>query len=178
MNLTPIDIQQQQFGSAWRGYDPAEVREFLTMVAQSMASLSQKAAELKAAQAVSTRTLAQLQERENDVKETMLIAQRAMEEARGRTDTQVQNLLDKADNEAQRIVSDAQNRHTQLTSEVGELQRQKVRLFEELRHIVATHSRILEVHVQEDQRRQDVGAPSARAVLDRLAAPRPPTTTS
>jgi regulator of protease activity HflC (stomatin/prohibitin superfamily) len=101
-----------------------------------------------------------------------------MEEARGRTDAQVQIILGKAENEAQRIVGDAQNRHTQLTTQVGELERQKVRLIEELRHILGTHSRLLEVHVQESQRRQDVGAPSARAVLDRLAAPRPPAPTS
>jgi cell division initiation protein len=178
MDLTPIDIQQQQFAAAWRGYDTGEVREFLTAVAQTMANQAQKIAELKAEQAVQVRTLAQLQERENDVKETMLTAQRAMEEARGRTDAQVQIILGKAENEAQRIVGDAQNRHTQLTTQVGELERQKVRLIEELRHILGTHSRILEVHVQESQRRQDVGAPSARAVLDRLAAPRPPAPTS
>lgn len=174
MDLTPIDIQQQQFAASWRGYDASEVRDFLTTVAQAMANQAQKIAELKAEQAVQVRTLAQLQERENDVKETMLVAQRAMEEARSRTDAQVQIILGKAENEAQRIVGDAQNRHTQLTTQVGELERQKVRLVEELRHVLGTHSRILEVHVQESQRRQEAAPPSARAVLDRLAAPRPP----
>jgi cell division initiation protein len=174
MNLTPIDIQQQQFASAWRGYDVNEVREFLTHVAQTMQGLAQKVAELKAEQAVQSRTLTLLQERENDVKETMLTAQRAMEEARGRTDAQVQLTLGKAENDAQRIVSDAQNRHTSLTTQVGELERQKVRLMEELRHVLNTHTRILEVHLSETARRAETAPPSARAVLDRLAAPRPP----
>lgn len=174
MHLTPIDIQQQQFAAAWRGYDAQEVRDFLFVVAQSVQSQAHTIATLRAEQTTQARMLEQLQARENDVKETMLTAQRAMEEARGRTDEQAQLIKDKAEHEASRIVSEAQNRHTALSSQLGELERQKVRLIEELRHVLTTHSRILEVHVQETQRRQEGGAHTGRTVLDRLAAPRPP----
>ena len=174
MTLTPIDIQQQQFAQAWRGYEAEEVREFLTQVAQAMQAQASKHAELKAELMAQSRALGQLQERENAVKETMLVAQRAMEEARGRTDDQVQVILGKAENDAQRIVLAAQNRHTSLATQVGELERQKVRLMEELRHVITSHSRLLDVHLQESIRQQSTPLPERRTVLDRLAAPRPP----
>lgn len=178
MTLTPIDIQQQQFATTWRGFDVEEVRDFLTQVAQAIQAQAQKNAELKAELSAQSRTLAQLQERENAVKETMLVAQRAMEEARGRTDDQVQVILGKAENEAQRITIAAQNRYTSLSTQVGELERQKVCLMEELRHILTTHSRMLEVHQQDSLRQQSAALPERRTVLDRLAAPRPPTAQS
>jgi cell division initiation protein len=173
MQLTPIDIQQQPFKQAWRGYDPTEVREFLGTVAQQLQLQAQRFAELKQELHAQAREVQGLRERENDVKEAMLTAQRAIEEVRGRTDQEAQLRLEQAELEGQRIVMNAQSRHTHLTTEVSELGRQQVRLIEELRHVLSTHGRLLEEHAREASRTRE-GASHARSVLDRLAAPRPP----
>ena len=47
MSITPVDIQQQQFKTVWRGYESEEVRVFLDQVGQRMVEMQRQQTEHK-----------------------------------------------------------------------------------------------------------------------------------
>ena len=56
MRLTPMDVQRQSFPARFRGFDPEEVRQFLTLVAEELADL-QRAHDLLEQEVQSLRSL-------------------------------------------------------------------------------------------------------------------------
>lgn len=175
MSLSPIDVAQKQFSNAFRGANAREVETFLQEVSVAMTALVQQRNDMQAELTAQKRLLDLLHGRENEVKEALMTAQRAVEQVRSTAEREAQLKIEEAELKGQRIVADAQGRHTTLTTQIGELTRQRARFIEELRGIVATHARMLELYGCE--------APSALGlsehrqqgpILEVLEAPVPP----
>jgi cell division initiation protein len=82
MKILPMDIQRQSFGTKFRGFDPEEVRGYLTIVAEEVAAiqgerdrLDHEIQSLKAA-------LEEHRQREVILKNTLLTAQRVPRRSR------------------------------------------------------------------------------------------------
>lgn len=171
MKLTPIDIQQQQFRRELRGFDKREVQGFLDLVAQQINELSRENSELKADARRSQHELEEHRDREATLREAMLTAQRAIEEIREQARKEAELVVSEAEVRAEKIVHNAHSRVTQILEELTELRRQRARAIEELRGILSTHVKLLELHEQSAEREP----PQATVtVLDRVRAPAPP----
>lgn len=171
MRLTPIDIQQQKFRRTFRGYDLREVQHFLDLLAQQQAELTRENAELKAEVRRGQRDLEELRSREESLKGAMLTAQRAIDEIRDQAQKEAQLVLGEAELRAEKILHSAHGKVTRIVEEVNDLRRQRVRFIEELRGVVNTHARLLDVHAAEGR---DTTPEASVTVLDRLRAPAPP----
>lgn len=118
MRITPMDMRQQRFRTAMRGYDRTEVVAFLTEAAddyeQAMREIDRLRADLQRMEAL----LSEHRQREASLRDTLLTAQRLSDD-----------LKETAQNEAKLIVREAQGRADLL------LQKAQVRL-EELDHDV------------------------------------------
>ena len=170
--LTPIDIQQQQFGSAFRGFDRAEVQHFLDLLAQQLAEQTRENNELRVEVRRGQRELDELRSREESLKGAMLTAQRAIDDIREQANKEAQLILSDAELRAEKILHSAHGRVTKIVEEMNDLRRQRVRFIEELRGVVNTHARLLDVHVADAR---EVASPEVNVtVLDRLRAPAPP----
>ncbi|HET6344190.1 MAG TPA: DivIVA domain-containing protein [Myxococcota bacterium] len=171
MKLSPIDIQQQQFSRAWRGYEPREVHHFLDMLAQEMAALVRENTDLKGEARRVQRELDELRSREQSLKDAMLTAQRAIDEVRDQARKEAELIVGEAEMRSEKILHNANTKVTKILEEVNDLRRQRVRFLEELRGVVNTHARLLDVHAQEARE----NPPEASVtVLERLRAPAPP----
>ena len=99
MNVSPLDLRQQRFRTAFRGFDKLEVTSFLAAVAddyeQALRETDQLRQELGQLEAV----LKEHREQEMSLRNTLMTAQRLSEE-----------IKDHADQEAERIVKDAEAR--------------------------------------------------------------------
>lgn len=174
MKLTPLDIQQQQFRRELRGYDRREVHSFLDLVAQQVGELSRENSELKAEARRSQHELEEHRDRETTLREAMLTAQRAIEEIREQARKEAELVVSEAELRAEKIVHSAHARVTAVIEELTELRRQRARAIEELRGILNTHARLLDLHEQAAEREP----PQATVtVLERLRAPSPPSST-
>lgn len=171
MKLTPLDIQQQQFRRELSGFDRREVNAFLELISHEVARLTGELNELKADMRRSARELEEYKARESTLKEAMLTAQRAIEEIREQAQKEAQLVVSESELKAERIIHHAHTRVTKILEEVGELRRQRARAIEEMRGILKTHSRLLEVH--DDMAAED-GPEASVTVLERLRAPAPP----
>lgn len=179
MSLSPIDVAQQQFRRSLHGYNVREVETFLHTVAEAMTDLVRQNGEIKAQFAAQEQKALGLERRENDVKEALVLAQRAVEEVRGEADQKARLRVEQAEVEAQKILAEAQERQVSLSAQVRELTRQRARFIEELRGLVATHARLLEMHLGDASpvphgRGLDAGSGVGSDVFEVLQAPLPP----
>jgi cell division initiation protein len=116
MRISPMDMRQQRFKPAMRGYDRTEVVAFLTEAADDYEHAMREIDRLRGDLMRMEALLFEHRERENNLRDTLLTANRLSEE-----------LKDAAQNEAKLMVREAQGRADLL------IQKAQVRL-DELDH--------------------------------------------
>jgi cell division initiation protein len=150
MKITPLDIQQQRFRSAWRGLDRAEVDAFLNLVASEVESLVRENHDVKEELRRARNLLDQFREREQALKETMITAQKITDDIKHAARKEAEQVLGHAELEAQKILQNAHQRMISIIDEIHELKRQRAVLREGLRGMITTHLKLLEVHEEAD----------------------------
>jgi cell division initiation protein len=118
MDLTARDINERQFHDAWRGYNQAEVDDFLDKVAEALdtalrerETFRRRASELE--QAVSTS-----RDTEEMLKKTLVTAQQAAEEAIAKAKAKAEQLVTEAGERADRANEEARERVRTLEEEM------------------------------------------------------------
>jgi cell division initiation protein len=113
MRISPLDMRQQRFRSAFRGYDRTDVVAFLTEAADDYEHAMREIDRLRSDLMRMEALLAEHRQREHNLRDTLLTAQRVSDD-----------LKESAQNEAKLIVREAQGRADLL------LQKAQVRLEE------------------------------------------------
>lgn len=146
MRITPLDIQQQQFkGKMLGGLDPNDVDSFLQLVAQEMESLVRENDELKEQARKITLQMDELSQRESNLRETMLAAQKITEEMKNNAQKEATLLISEAELKAERILAGAENKLAQLNSNIHEVRRQKLQFETALKSLLETHLKMLSI---------------------------------
>ena len=144
MNITPLDIQQQQFkGKMLGGLDPNDVDAFLQMVATEMESLIRENTELKEQAKKVALHLEEVSQREVSLRDTMLAAQRITEEMKANAQKEAHLLVSEAELRGERIVTEAENRLLQLNNQIHEVRRQKLQFEANLKSLLDAHLKML-----------------------------------
>jgi cell division initiation protein len=144
MNITPLDIQQQQFkGKMLGGLDPNDVDAFLQMVAAEMESLIRENTELKEQAKKISLHLEELSQREATLRDTMLAAQKVTEEMKANAQKEAHLIISEAELRGERIVAEAENRLLQLNSQIHEVRRLKLQLETNLKSVLEAHLKML-----------------------------------
>jgi cell division initiation protein len=144
MKISPIDIQQQQFKvKTWRGLDPDDVDAFLQSVASEMENLIRDNSELKEEQARHNSEMRVMAEKEKDLRETMLAAQRIIEEMKHNAQKEAALIVGEAELKAERIVADAERRLGDLKTRIEDVHRQKIQFEMSFKGLLDFHARML-----------------------------------
>ncbi len=99
MNVSPLDLRQQKFSRALRGFDPVEVTSFMMAVAEDYEQALREADRLRTDLARMEAVLNEHREHERSLKSTLMAAQKLADDIKVH-----------ADEEARRIIRDAQSR--------------------------------------------------------------------
>jgi cell division initiation protein len=168
MKITPLDIQQQEFRQAWRGYDASEVRAFLEVVRGAVEEVVRENATLQTAIAAREAELAEHRERERVLRETLVTAQRVCEDLKSAAKKEAEIVIGQAELQAERLVHNAQTRLARVLDDIREMKRQRLMVEEELRGVLASHGRLLDAtaSAQKDEIpiEENVAAMPARSV--------------
>jgi len=121
MKVTPTDIRNANFKKKVKGFDPEEVRIFLTMVSEEMENILKENARLISENQELKAQLTDVQEKERMLKEIMLSTQKFVE-----------SLKENARREARIIVKDAELRAEEI---LGSAQRQLKKIHDEITHL-------------------------------------------
>ena len=144
MKISPLDIQQQQFkGKMFGGLDSDDVDSFLQQIAQQVEELVRENTELKEQNRRMTAEGDELKQREADLRQTMLAAQRVMEEMKANADKEARLVVSEAEMKAEKIVAEAEKSLIQLNNQIQDLRREKMKFESSLKSLLDTHYKML-----------------------------------
>lgn len=151
MHLTPLDIQQKQFRVRLvRGYDPKEVEAFLSSVADLVSGLLKEKDDLARELGEKHRQLNEHRDREKTLKNTLVSAQKAVEQMKANAEKEARLLVSEAEVKAERILNNAHGRLAQIHEDITELKRQRTQLEMKLRSTIETYLKMLDMQQEEE----------------------------
>lgn len=144
MTITPLDIRQQQFKSKMiGGLDADDVDSFLHAIATEMENLLRENGELKEQASRQVRELAEHAQREKDLRETMLAAQRITDEMKLNAQKEAELIVSEAKLQGSRLLDEAERKVAEQQARIQEVRRQKLQFEAELKGLLDNHLRML-----------------------------------
>jgi cell division initiation protein len=155
MRISPMDMRQQRFKTAMRGYDRTEVVAFLTEAADdyehAMRDLDRLRSDLARTQAL----LAEHRDRENNLRDTLLTAQRFSDELKDVAQTEAKLIVREAQGRADVLIQKAQVRLEELDHNCNELKLRRRDAEGSVEASIQALYRALEFMRDQDQARSD-----------------------
>jgi cell division initiation protein len=118
MKVTPLDLRQQRFRKAFRGFDPVEVTSFLAEVADDYEQSVRDADRLRQDLARMEAVLAEHREQERNLRNTLLTAQRLADEIRQNAEAEAQRIIREAEGRSDLLLQKTQSRLEDVQREI------------------------------------------------------------
>ena len=147
IKISPLDIQQKRFHVGFRGYDKVEVEMFLDLVRDEMEALVREVTELREFRQSYEQRLRELNEKEDMIKNTLLMTQKLMEDQKDNARREAALIIKDADIRSRQITGNAQDEKMRLESELQELRRRKHQFQQDLKKVIQMHQEM--IHFEE-----------------------------
>ncbi len=176
MKLTALEIKQQTFEKSLRGYDPAEVQAFLSLVSNEWEHLIGKINDLEDQIDKLNEKLKHYERVEEALHETLQTAKDSAEQKLGGAKREAQNILEKAEMEADSIVREANQQRQQIRQSILRLieRRQEIvggiRSYLEIAHESIQHFSKDEADIYKLPKGENAGEPALSEVEPKLAS--------
>jgi len=125
-NLTPLEIQKQIFSRALKGYNPDEVRGYLSLVAEEIERLVKDVDRLSRENAMLREELDDHSQRERILKDTLLSAQKVSEDVKANARKEAELIVKDAELLSERVVAQAMQRVSELERAIQDLKIERV----------------------------------------------------
>jgi cell division initiation protein len=165
MKISPMDIQRQSFGTRFRGLDREEVRTYLNLVAEEVATLQRERDTFEQEGQHLHRLIDEHRERETILKNTLMTAQRVSEDIKENARKQAESVIKEAEMQSDRLLELAQRRAHEVERGILDLRAHRQTLRTDIRAFVMRVTHILdlqeEVEVEDNLRflkRREEGA--------------------
>lgn len=155
MNVTPLDLRQQRFKTAMRGYDRGEVDALLAEVADDYEGAIREADRLRDEVSRLEAVLAEHRSEEKSLKNTLISAQRLADELREKAEADGQRIVRDAEGRADLIIQKAQTRHEDLQREIDGLRARRRETETSVEAIINALKNTLDFVREQDQRERD-----------------------
>jgi cell division initiation protein len=153
MKISPMDIQRQTFARKLRGFDPEEVRTYLSLVAEEVAALQRDRDTFEQQVQQLNGLIDEHREREVILKNTLLTAQRVSEEIRENARKHSESVVHEAELQADRLLELAQDRAHEVERGILDLRAQRSALRTDIRALVTRLTHLLDL--QEEAELED-----------------------
>ena len=145
MKVTPLDIQQQQFKTRFRGFDIREVDTFLEQMAETVENLQKENQNLGDEVRRLELEIQGYRKREETFKRALLNSQKVLDQMKDNARRSAELVIAEAEVKAEKILNKAHNRLAQLHEDITELKRQRTQIEVQISSIIEAHSRLLEI---------------------------------
>ena len=145
MKISPMDLQRQTFSQKLRGFDPAEVRTYLNIVAEEIAALQRERDGLEHEEQSLRGLVDEHRQRETILKNTLLTAQRLSEEIKDAARKQSESVVKEAEMQADRLVELAQSRAQEVERGILDLRAHRSSLRTDVRALITRLTHILDL---------------------------------
>jgi cell division initiation protein len=159
MKLTPLDLQHHTFRKAMNGLDSKQVSAFLELVRAEWEELLRENQGLKDKLQEATSNILEYKEKERTLQDTLMTAQRLVDEMKKTTQKEAEIVISQAELQADKILHQAHERLTHIIDEIHELKRQRAEFEGQLKGILEGHLRLLDLEkeARENIHLEDVG---------------------
>lgn len=154
MEVTPLEIQKQSFGRTMRGYSEDEVRAFLHLVAEEVETLLKQKELLNRENMLLREEVAENQEREKILKDTLLSAQKVSDDVRINARKEAELIVKDAEMLAEKMVAQAMDRVADLERTIQELKVERRAARDRVQMLLDTFQHVLSL--DEDQERDEM----------------------
>ncbi len=155
MRITPMDMRQQRFKPAMRGYDRTDVVAFLTEAADDYEQAMREIDRLRGDLARMEALLADHRQRESNLRDTLTTAQRLADEMKEAASNEAKLTLREAQGRADLLLQKAQARLGELDHDVNELKLRRRDAEGAVEATIQALYRALEFIRDQDQTRND-----------------------
>lgn len=145
MKITPLEIKQQQFKKAMRGYDAVEVDTFLDMIGNEFEKLFHETKEYDKKIIVLETELNNFKEVESTLKQTLMNVQENSDKSLANSRKEADLIKKESELEAQKLIESARRERDKMKGEVATLQAQKQSLISRLRHVLSSQLELMDV---------------------------------
>lgn len=172
MRITPLDLRQQRFRTEMRGYDKTEVVAFLTEAADDYEHSLREIDRMRSDLARMEALLAEHREREANLRNTLLTAQRLADEIKEVAQNEAKLIVREAQGRADLLLQKAQVRLEEIDRDINELRLRRRDVEGTLEGSIQALYRALEFIRDQDQNRPDDNVVLHRPRQADAAAPR------
>ena len=145
MKLSPTDIQRQAFGTRFRGFDPDEVRNFLTAVAEEVAAIQREKDGMEQQLKHLELIVNEHREREAILKNTLLTAQKVAEDIRESARREGETVVKQAELQGDRLLELAQSRAHEVERGILDLRGHRTALRTDVRALITRLTHLLDL---------------------------------
>ncbi|RJQ51322.1 MAG: DivIVA domain-containing protein [Nitrospiraceae bacterium] len=144
MRITPLDIQQKQFATKFRGFDMEEVDSFLELIREEMEELLRENANLREESKRYEKQLKEYKNIETTLKDTLISTQQMVEEYRSTAKKDADLIIKEAGLKTEEMIRAAQEKVVKIHEDITDLKGIRRHFKEELKRLIESHMRMLE----------------------------------
>lgn len=161
MKITPLDIQQKNFGVKFRGFDVKEVNSFLDLITGEFETLIKENNYLKDELAKKEAKILDFKKKETTLKDTLMNAQQVVENLKGNAQKEAELIIKEAELKADSLIKDSHKEIANLKKELNDLKKQKVLYLEKIKGIIRTFQKMISME-EEDKEEETVKEDNVR----------------
>jgi cell division initiation protein len=155
MNVTPLDLRQQQFRTSMRGFDKDEVTAFLAEAADDYAEAIREAERLRQEVTRLEGLVNEHREHERNLRNTLMTAQRLSDEISDNAHKQAATIIKDAESRAGLILEKAQARYEDVQREIDGLRLKRREVENSVEAVIASLKNTLDFVREQDARDRD-----------------------
>ncbi|MBI5042895.1 MAG: DivIVA domain-containing protein [Nitrospirae bacterium] len=157
MKITPLDIQQKNFGVKFRGFNVKEVNSFLDLITREFEAIIKENNYLKEELAKKEAKILDFKKKETTLKDTLMNAQQVVENLKGNAQKEAELIIKEAELKADSLIKDAHKEIANLKKELNDLKKQKMLYLEKIKGIIRTFQKMISMEEEdkEDEIRED-----------------------
>jgi cell division initiation protein len=155
MNVSPLDLRQQRFRTAFRGYDKVEVAAFLTAAADDYEQALRETEHLRQELARLETIVATYREHENSLKNTLMTAQKLSDDIKANADQEAKRIIHEAAGRSDLLLEKTQARLEDIQREIDGMRLKRKDVETTLEAAIQTLRNTLEFVREQEARERD-----------------------
>jgi len=155
-NLTPLEIQKQVFARALKGYNPDEVRGYLSLVAEEIERLVKDVDRLSRENAMLRDELDDHSQRERILKDTLLSAQKVSEDVKSNARKEAELIVKDAELLSERVIAQAMQRVSEIERSIQDLKIERVAVRARLQGTLDTVQHLIALDAEQESTEQPI----------------------
>ena len=155
MNVSPLDLRQQRFRTAFRGFDKVEVTSLLNAAAEDYEHALKEADRLKQEAARLGGMITELREQEKGLKATLLTAQKLSDDIKANAEEEARRILREAHGRSDLLLEKTQARLEDIQRETDGLKLKRRDVETSIEATIQTLRNTLEYVREQDARERE-----------------------